>query len=290
MIRRARPLLGTLVDIQAVGGRTLQAVEAAFSAVTEVHRLMSFHEAQSDVSRINRSDELVPITVAPSTYDVLQIAEQVSRASDGAFDITIGSSMVDAHFLPYPADAGSGERDASYRDVTLLSENQLLLEKRLWIDLGGIAKGYAVDCAVAVLQAFGVESGLVNAGGDLRFFGPPQAIKVRHPNVPTSFVDLGLLENCAVATSAGTFSGECQSGLKPDPLVDAKLQTCVRWEQSVSVIASDCMTADALTKAVRLAPQRASKILNQFRASSFVVEPSGFRTEGSYARGLVLMS
>lgn len=290
MIRRARPLLGTLVDIQAVGGRTLQAMEAAFSAVANVHRLMSFHEAGSDVSRINRSDALVPITISPSTYDVLLFAEQVSRASGGAFDITIASGMVDAHFLPRPVDAGTVERDADYRDVTLLSQNQILLKKRVWIDLGGIAKGYAVDCAVAALQAFGVDSGLVNAGGDLRFFGRPQAVKIRHPNVPTSLVDLGLLEDCAVATSAGTFSGECQFGLEPDPLVDAKLQTCVRWEQSVSIIASDCMTADALTKAVCLAPQRASQILNHFQASSIVVKRSGFRTEGSRRRGLVLMS
>ena len=287
MIRRARPLLGTLVDIQAVGGRTLQAVEAAFSAVTEVHRLMSFHEAQSDVSRINRSDEWVPITVSPSTYDVLLFSEQVSAASDGAFDITVARSMVRARLLPCPVDAGTIERDVSYRDLTLLCQNQLLLKKRVWIDLGGIAKGYAVDCAVAVLQAFGVESGLVNAGGDLRCFGRPQAIKVRHPNIPNSFVDLGLLENCAVATSGGTFPVDCQSGLKPDPLVDPKLQSCVRWEQSVSVIANDCMTADALTKALRLAPHCASKILHQFHASSFVIDRSGFSTDGSCWRGSV---
>lgn len=290
MIRRARPLLGTLVDIQAVGGRAVQAVEAAFSAVTEVHRLMSFHEAQSDVSRINRSDELVPITVSPSTYDVLLFAEQISTASDGAFDITVALSMVRAHFLPCPFNEGTIERDGTYRDLTLLPENRLLLKKRVWIDLGGIAKGYAVDCAVGVLKAFGVESGLVNAGGDLRLFGRPQSIKVRHPNSPNSFVDLGVLENCAVATSGGTFSDDCQSGCKPDSLVDSKLQTCVRWEQGVSVFANDCMTADALTKAVRLAPECASKILNQFHARSFVIDKSGFRTDGSCWRGSVFTS
>ena len=196
----------------------MQAVEAAFLAVTEVHQLMSFHEAESDVSRINRSDELVPIAISPLTYEVLLFAEQVSKASGGAFDVTIASHMVDAHFLPYPVEASSVARNTSYRDVCLPSQNRLLLKKRLWMDLGGIAKGYAVDCAVATLQAFGVESGLVNAGGDLRFFGQPQAIKIRHPNAPTSFVDLGLLANCAVATSAGTFSGDCYRRPKIDSL------------------------------------------------------------------------
>jgi thiamine biosynthesis lipoprotein len=284
MIRRARPLLGTLVDIQAVGGRTVQAVEAAFSAITEVHRLMSFHEMESDVSRINRSNGLVPITVSSSTYDVLVFAEQMSKATDGAFDITVASSMVDAQLLPYPVGAGIVDRDASFRDVRLLPQNQLLLKKRLWIDLGGIAKGYAVDCAVDVLRAFGVESGLVNAGGDLRFFGLPQTIKVRHPNTPSEFINLGLLSNGAVATSAGTFSEERYSGLEPDPLVDPKSRACVRWEQSVSVFANNCMTADALTKAVRLAPHHVSKILNQFQASSFVVAREGFRTNGASER------
>ena len=290
MIRRARPLLGTLIDIQAVGGRTAQAVEAAFSAVAEVHRLMSFHETESDVSRINRSDGSVPIAVSPWTYDVLLFAEQISTASEGAFDITVASSMVNAGLLPYPVGAGTVGRDVHYHDLTLLPQNQVLLKKRVWIDLGGIAKGYAVDRAVAALQAFGVQSGLVNAGGDLRFFGHARAIKVRDPNVPASFVNLGLLENCAVATSSGTFSGNCQSGLKPDPLVDAHLQTCVRWEQSVSVIADDCMTADALTKAVRLAPQLACRILDQFQASSFVIERSGVRADGSYRREAICTS
>lgn len=284
MIRRARPLLGTLVDIQATGGHTVAAVEAAFSAIAEVHRLMSFHEPQSDVSRINRSDTSTPIAISPQTYEVLHFAQQISALSDGAFDVTVADKLVRAGFLPQPAHAETIAPDASYRDLTLLPSSQVLLKKRAWIDLGGIAKGYAVDGAIAALQAHGVESALVNAGGDLRFFGQAQSIKIRHPNQPTAFVSLGVLENCAVATSAGYFSSSHRIDSQIDPLVDPTSQACIRWDQSVSVIAPSCIMADALTKVVRLLPQRAQQILDDFDAYAVQLDQHGFTTCDAYAQ------
>lgn len=282
MIRRARPLLGTLVDIQATGGHTADAIEAAFSAIEEVHRLMSFHEPESDVSRINRGDTSMPIAISPQTYKVLRFAQQISALSDGAFDITVAGKLVDAGFLPRPAQAEKIEADANYCDLMLLPSSQVLLKKRIWIDLGGIAKGYAVDCAIAALQAHGVESALVNAGGDLRFFGQAQSIKIRHPNQPTAFVPLGVLENCAVATSAGYFSNSHRIDSQIDPLVDPTSQACIRWDQSVSVIAPSCMMADALTKVVRLLPQRAQEILVHLDAYAVQLDRHGIITSGAH--------
>lgn len=286
MIRRARPLLGTLVDIQATGKHAAAAIEAAFSAIEEVHCLMSFHEPESDVSRINRSDLATPITISPKTHDVLLFARQISILSEGAFDVTVAGKLVDADFLPRPAHARNFDADASYRDLMLLPASQVLLTKRAWIDLGGIAKGYAVDCALAALQAHGVESALVNAGGDLRFFGQAQSIKIRHPNQPTSFVSLGVLEDCAVATSGGYFSKPQGTDSEIDPLVDPKSRACICWEQSVSVIASSCMTADALTKVVRLLPQRVQQILAHFDAYAVQLDQHGITTCGAHEQAL----
>lgn len=272
-MRRARPLLGTLVDIQATGIDAMVAIEAAFSVIAEVHRLMSFHEPDSDVSRINRCDGSMPVSVSPRTYEVLQFAYQLSALTDGAFDVTVARKLVDAGFLPPPTDASNVVQNASYRDVELLPSSHIGLKKNVWIDLGGIAKGYAVDCAIATLREYKMDSALINAGGDLRFFGLAQPIHIRHPNVPGSFVSLGLLENCAIATSSSAFSNKVENESVFDPLVDTKKNMCISWNQSVSVIAPDCMTADALTKVVRLFPQGAQQILAHFEAEAVTIDP-----------------
>ncbi len=273
-MRRARPLLGTLVDIQATGADAVAAIEAAFFVVADIHRLMSFHEPESDVSRINRGGEAAVLSVSPQTHEVLDFARELSLLTEGAFDITVAKELVDAGFLPKPANASIVAPNSSYRDLELLPSPKITLAKSVWIDLGGIAKGYAVDSAIATLRSYEVDSALVNAGGDLRFFGQAQPIRVRHPDKSSSFVSLGFLENCAVATSSGS-SCRNQDQLGLDPLVDADRHICIRWGQSVSVIAPNCMTADALTKVVRLCPQGAKQILEYFGAEAVITGLQG---------------
>ena len=101
-LRRARPLLGTLVEITARGQREAElkhAIAAAFVAVARVHELMSFHEPTSDVGRVNRLAHRVAVRVHPWTWKVLETAQHLSRLTAGAFDITIGGEL-DAAGLP----------------------------------------------------------------------------------------------------------------------------------------------------------------------------------------------
>jgi len=276
-IRRARPLLGTLVEIGAAGENPARAIDAAFAEIADVHRLMSFHEAASDVSRLNRAPLATPVKVDPRTCEVLSWAERISRLSAGAFDITIGAALVGAGFLPKPADAEEAFDEASFRDVKLLPDCRVLLRRRVWIDLGGIAKGYAVDRAVEALQKNGIERGLVNAGGDLRVFGAPQPIHLRHAEDPSRFVFLGEVSDTAVAGSSGCFNASSENGLRRDPLIEPGRKTALRWRRSVTVIAPRCVIADALTKVVRLAPARAAKILSRFGAEAIVIDRRGAR-------------
>src|SRR6266851_4389408 len=91
-VRRARPLLGTFVEIEVAGAARSEmdaAVNAAFEAVANVHRLMSFHEADSDVSRLNREAWLRPTKVEAWTYEVLEAAAELHRRSNGVFDIAV---------------------------------------------------------------------------------------------------------------------------------------------------------------------------------------------------------
>jgi thiamine biosynthesis lipoprotein len=306
-----RPLLGTFVEIRATGAspKLEDAVAAAFAAVELVHKRMSFHEPTSDVSRINtaRSGEIV--CVAPETHTVLRAARTLGDLSGGAFDIaTAAALLVSNGFLPPPGGdsvgpppspeppALGGESQApcaqaiadpaTYRDLELLPNDQVVWRRKGWIDLGGIAKGYAVDQAVAALRSHGLTSGLVNAGGDLRCFGVPQPIHLRAPQNPTALLHLGTLANAAIATSADYFNSReegnslSESTSRIGALVDPHHTRCRLWGCSVSVVASDCLTADALTKIVALVPECAPTLLEKLEAQSFIVDRQGIQVCG----------
>lgn len=246
MIRRARPLLGTIVSISA--DTTPARVEAAFAAVERVHALMNFYSADSDVARINREAHCSSVRVDPWTFEVLAQAIRISGRTEGAFD---------------PVLAGTAAR---HTDVLLETDCRVRLRRPARIDLGGIAKGFAVDAAIAVLEAGGAKAGCVNAGGDLRFFGDwPGPVRVRAPGAPGKAVFLPPLPQHAFATSAAYFGARLNDPRTGRP-------SSLDW--SVTVAAATCLVADALTKAVALLGPLTS-LLKSFDASAFAVDADG---------------
>ena len=281
MCRRARPLLGTLVEIGAHGPDAPAAVEAAFTRVHEVHRLMSFHDADSDVSRINRAPPGQEVCVDPHTHRVLGFARRVSAACRGIFDVTIADVLERHGFLPsVPAQVAQAV-EATWADLEVLDGSRVSWNRAGRNELGGIAKGYAVDAAVEVLHAYGTAAGIVNAGGDLRIFGAPLPVHVRLPESPGSLVALGQFNDCALATSGSYFSATGMSGVQQEPLVDRERRICAARPESATVVAPDCMTADALTKVVRLAPWIAPGLLSQFDASAIIIRGKNLQYIGS---------
>jgi thiamine biosynthesis lipoprotein len=279
-VARMRPLLGTLVEIRAGGpeSRVNDGIAAAFAAIERVQRLMSFHDAGSDVSRINAAPVGREVAVDRETYCVLRHALDLRERSDGAFDITIAPSLVAAGFLPYPRFAAAQVDSARFSDLELLPARAVRWRKKGWIDLGGIAKGYAVDVAVAALRSQGMTHGLVNAGGDLRGFGErPWPIQIRAPEQPTMLLNAGSLCDAAIATSAGYFRSARAGSTMVAPIVDPAHRRCVLWNASISVVASRCMTADALTKVVRLAPAALPALLDHYDAQTVIVDANGAR-------------
>jgi FAD:protein FMN transferase len=283
-----RPLLGTLVEIRAggPGSRVNDGIAAAFAAIERVQRLMSFHDADSDVSRINAAPVGREVAVDRETYCVLRCALDLGHRSDGAFDITIAPTLVAAGFLPYPRLSGPLQTSASaaqvdsarFSDLELLPAGAVRWRKKGWIDLGGIAKGYAVDVAVAALRSQGMTHGLVNAGGDLRGFGgQPWPIQIRAPDQPTMLLNAGSLCDAAIATSAGYFCSARAGSTVVAPIVDPASRRCVAWNSSISVVASHCMAADALTKVVRLAPAALPALLDHYDAQTVIVDANGAR-------------
>lgn len=249
--RRARPGLGTLVEIRAEGlheAAMLRAVDAAFAEVAAVHRLMSFHEAGSDLARIHATPPGSAVEVDARTFEVLQIAHEVAVASQGMFDVSVAPRLVAWGRLPRPASPFTPDAHASWRDIELMEGKRVRLRRPLWLDLGGIAKGYAVDRAIDILRAGGARQACVNAGGDLRILGAraePVCVRVigRHGIQHQQLVELA---NAAIASSA------CDQGDEspPGPHVHAMTRAAVGGVASVSVVAERCVIADALTKVV----------------------------------------
>jgi len=325
-IRRARPLLGTFVEITAGGAcaETLErGVEAAFGAIETVHRLMSFHEETSDVSRLNRAAARAPVEVHSWTYRVLRAALDVNVCSCGLFDIRIASALQRIGLLPgYAVDkvsplwpvpglnpgmtrppegkspsesvdnrldpqtrSGGGhdgitqaaEYGEQHGEIELLPSNRVRFgSKAMKIDLGGIAKGFAVDRAIDVLREHGITTGLVNAGGDLRVFGQVgEMITIRHPADPRlALCELALCEG-ALASSGTRFDPFEASTAQGPALIDPVRGEPLSAIVGASVKAPSCLIADALTKIVMLGALSSAPVLRHYGASAIFVTKQG---------------
>ena len=269
-LRRAKPLLGTLVEISASGpvsaDRLRRATDAAFSEISAVHALMSFHEQASDVSRLNRQAASVAVAIDPRTWDVLACAERVSRESCGAFDVTVARILVSWGLLPAPAAAPPPDPAATFAAVELLADHRVRFRAPLWIDLGGIAKGYAVDAACRVLRDHGIRDFVVNAGGDLAIGEQPAPVYVRDPDCPQALVSLGWHSNVALATSGPYYAMRELPVEGRHPIVEPKRALPARDLGSISVLAAEAMLADALTKVVAVSGFGSRRVVESFGA------------------------
>jgi thiamine biosynthesis lipoprotein len=174
-IKRIRPLLGTFVTLQVGGLPEAEAVwtiERGFAAIADVQRLMSFHDPASDLSALNRDASDRRVRVHRDTVQVIREALEISAESRGLFDITVAADLVQWGLLPRPASRHPPDPAASWQDVELIDDETIRFHRPLWLDLGGIAKGHAVDRAMHCLQRTPDLQCCVNAGGDLRVAGP----------------------------------------------------------------------------------------------------------------------
>jgi thiamine biosynthesis lipoprotein len=259
MIRRCQPLLGTFVEIHLDGGSdTALQREAgkAFELIRGIQRNMGFHDAESDVTRLNRCAHIAPLRVHPWTWRVLEHASQLSAETGGAFDITVAPQLVQWGYLPRHNSSTPALQAGAWQQIELLPDCRVRFHQPLQIDLGGTAKGFAVDKAIDYLASRGIEQATVNAGGDLRMHGPPnQPVVIRDPAQPQAKHHATMMLRPALATSAAYFSRKRIGGARVSPIVHPRTGKPLRSNTSVSVFAPTCMEADALTKAVLLAPR-----------------------------------
>jgi len=240
IVRRARPLLGTLVEVGVVVARADDAaalVVAAFAAIEEVHACLSRFDAASDIARFNALSEGEAIaTVSHDTRVVLAAASVLHAQSGGLFDISLGS-------------AHDGWRLDGPRLVKL--------DARTRLDLGGIGKGHAVDRGVDALRERGCAAGWVNAGGDLRAFGAIDVPVVLRDERAGGVRAVATLREGAFATSR--FGAGARSRLAGRARAS-----------HVSVAAATALIADALTKVVALSGDPHHALLARHGATAVV--------------------
>ena len=253
--KRARPLLGTIVEIgvQDLHEEIAQKfISDAFAQIERIQRSMSRYDDRSEVNKINGLGVNADLVVSSDLWAVLDLAQDISRRSEGVFSICI-----------------EGEINGDL--LRLMDGDRVLRLQTGLIDLGGIAKGYAVDQAIESLKGWGVESAYVNAGGDVRAFGKPYPIFVRHPLRPHESVASLDIVDAAFATSASyqRHAKYNQSGT----IIDPRSKQPVAAGASASVMASTCVVADALAKCMlMMINEEGELLLSEFNAFGFLVQ------------------
>lgn len=273
-----RLLMGTIVESEANHPDleiARQAVEASFDRMAAVDRLMSIFRPDSEISRVNRLAAKQPIQVGPATYAVLAQADRLARLTGGALDVTVGPFMKlwklaeKRNRVPSLKELDRALHLVCYDNLSLNHRDRsvLLKEDGMAIDLGGIAKGYAVDLAVEALIEHGIWSGMVNAGGDLRVLGrnqdgKPWRIGLRHPQHPQSLLLSILVEDEAVATSGNYFNYLTIQGRRYGHLLNPRTGYPAESLLSTTVITKSAIEADGLaTAAMVQGKERALELL-----------------------------
>lgn len=263
-IKRMKPLLGTYVNIALVGSKVSeeashQIINQAFAKIEKIHRLMSFHDPNSDLSRINHSNgEWVP--VHPLVAKVLQLAVRMMHESQHAFNCTVGAQLVKVNALPWvEAQHHQYALVGDAFDIQIRGKN-VRLNKKILITLDGIAKGYAVDLAAEALEKADAQGYWINAGGDIRVGGDIQ-LPVTQREQDGRLKPLIVLRNQALASS--------ELREKFNPYFPAYLVGSNRSAKTgvYTIQAPRTWVADALTKVAAFAsPDILSHLLQQYEA------------------------
>jgi len=234
-------------------------IDASFSVIAHIHARMSFHEPASDLTRLRHAQAEETVEVDAETVTVLRMAIALYRSTAGLFDVGVGRALVRGRFLPRDGIAALDCFSGNTSDIEILGDTHVRIRQPILIDLGGIAKGHAVDRAVELLISKGAGVGLVNAGGDLRMFGNHDwEIQLRDADDVVRRTMT--MKNRAIASSANLHNRRRVRGALYTPHI-GRDGAPILVDHRVSIIADRCIIADAMTKVAMIDPILADEIL-----------------------------
>ena len=259
-----RLTMGTFARVVAVASNPRQAIAAAFQAIEGVNSTMNDYDPNSLLSEVNREAFEHPVQVDAGLFEVLTAAKLYSRMSDGDFDVTIGPVVQlwrkakEDGTAPSPEALANAREAVGYEKLILDAEKQTVqfAKDGMFLDLGGIAKGYGIDKAIEALQAAGIKGGLVDIGGDLRCFGTPAdgqrhwLIGLQDPQNDGEILMTLNMDDMAVATSGDYRRFVMIGDEKHSHIVNPATANSAQDLSSVTIIAPAAMAADALATAV----------------------------------------
>jgi len=288
----ARYLMGTLVEIRLWAGQgeqTHEACKAAFAEIGRLQRLLSRFETTSELSRVNREAVDYPVQVSREFIEVVTVAQEVSRISGGAFDVTCGPwvSLWDemAQEQRFPTCRQWRERKAKvgWEHIRMNPSEQTIQFGRpgVSLDLGAAGKGYAVDRAVAILQGFGIRSGLVDAGGNFKIFGFTELLSAGiedplHPDRLLATVDL--IHPAIASSSQGRRFHKVQGvpyGHVVDPRTGWPTHACV----GSTILAESALLADCVSTALLVLGPQGGKLIEILPVEGLFLKPLPFLQE-----------
>ncbi len=263
-----------------------QRIEEAITEISRIEKLLTTFSDDSQTNQINASAGIQPVKVDKEVFDLIARSLRISELTQGAFDLSYGS--IDKSLwnfdktmtsLPDIATAKSMVRLIDYRNIILDSANQtvFLKEKGMRIGFGGIGKGYAAECAKNLMKKQGVESGIVNAAGDLTTWGRQPngkewTIGIADPdakNKPFSYLNIS---DMAVATSGNYEKFVVIDGKRYSHTIDPKTGLPVSGIKSVTVICPNAEIADAMATPIIVMGVRVGlDLVNQMRGIACII-------------------
>ena len=265
----SRPVMGTFGRVVAVSTdkkTVLDCIKAAFEQIHKVDELMSYHDPDSEISSVNQKAFKESVKVSSSTYRVIQKSIEFSRLTDGTFDVTVGPLVdlwrkaADANTAPTEQQLQQVRSKVGY-DKLILNEADKSIRfavEGMRIDLGGIAKGFAIDRAIEAVRKIGGLGAMVDIGGDIRCYGKtPKGQKywlvgLQNPDLESEKQNLLTLKltDKAVTTSGNYHRFFIIGGKHYSHIINQKTGGIAEGLSSVTIIADNAADADALATAV----------------------------------------
>lgn len=280
-----RAIMGTSVRVELWHENQQLARRNIEMVMDEMHRIdetMSPYKKTSELSRVNRRAAFQPQHISNELFSLIDKSIEVSRQTDGAFDITFASV---GRFYDYRKHERPGKEQLrkalpaiSYRHIDLDPHRKTIsfTHKGTRIDLGGIAKGHAVDRAIELLKAAGISHAIVSAGGDSRIIGDhrgrPWVVGIREPRNKKAMAAVLPISNSAISTSGDYERYFEQDGVRYHHIISPKTGTSATSMQSATVIGSNATTTDALSTSVFvLGVERGMALINSLSGVEAVI-------------------
>jgi FAD:protein FMN transferase len=296
-LKQQRNMMGTVIalEIDATNGIPAETCAAqVFDEFQRIEQLMSPYIPGSEISRINNEAVQKAVEVSPELFELLKTSIKFSELSEGAFDISFASIGFQYDYRkkiqPDEKHIQQALPSVNYRNIKLQANTVHFTQSGMRIDLGGIAKGYAVDRAIGLLQKCGISSAIVTAGGDSRIIGDkngrPWIIGIQHPRNKDAYALRIPLSNTAISTSGDYERYFLTNDERIHHIINPRTGRSAKRSWSASVIGPDATTTDALsTTLFILGAEKGIQLIEKMQnLDAVIIDASG---KVHYSSGLV---